>query len=94
MKKKSSVESSGVDRIAVERGELEDGVMHTRNLFDENPDGKEVDEASGKPWDDTGGKGNDESVRVVSEDEMLKKEDENDAAEKWLRENDPSWGKK
>lgn len=66
------------------------GVMHSTNLFDETPG---TDEATGRAWDTTGGIGNDESLTEITETHINRDTTRGDAADTWLRENDPNYGK-
>jgi len=87
----------GETRLHDEDRERDSGKFHVTNLFDENADGREVDEGTGKSWDDTGGIGNDEKIRVVSSPNPAilktpKEASDDERAEAWLKKNDPNYG--
>lgn len=83
MKHEAAILYKNKDREADERDSRDEGVMHNNDLFDENDDGKEVDESSGKPWDTSGGRGNDEELDEV-DDPNPPDECAGDEADQWL----------
>lgn len=77
-------------RISDEQKLRDSGVHHDKDLFDQNDDRRDVDEASGKPWDDTGGIGADESLREIADNEIVAPDEcVGDSADQWLNRNDP-----
>ena len=74
--------------------EINDRDMHFSNLHDEDADqsGETVDLATGKKYDNSTETGL-EGLNKVDESELVTDEIVEDAAEKWLKENDPDYGK-
>lgn len=74
--------------------EITDRDMHFSNLHDQDEDqsGEKIDLATGKPYNNSSETGH-EKLSELTEDELDKIEDDEDAATKWLRENDPDYGK-
>lgn len=85
----------GEPRIVAEGKELKSLRLHNSNLFDEGEDssGQKIDEATGKAVNPT-------EVTAVQMDRLTVTRkpftnlDEHDEADRWLRENDPEYGKK
>jgi hypothetical protein len=78
-------------KAADELNQFQNG--HVNNLFDLNEDvyGETSDLATGRPIDNTGNDSIEEELTIVepgSKDALPVLEEEDDAAAKWLREND------
>lgn len=73
--------------------EVESGELHNTNLYDQNedPNGDKVDLGTGQAIDNTSIERESEMLTGVSADELFSNNDEQsgDAADQWLRENDP-----
>jgi hypothetical protein len=67
------------------------GLLHSETLFDQNEDaaGESVNLATGRPIDNSTHTGM-EDLRVVDSNHITSDESEDDAAARWLRENDPN----
>ena len=85
----------GEPRIVEERRERNSLRLHNSNLFDEGEDlyGQKINEETGKavnPAKETAGQMN----RLTVMRKPFTDLDEHDEADRWLRENDPKYGKK
>lgn len=73
-----------------DKGEAMSGALHTETLYDQDEDaaGNKYNAATGKPFNNSKYTGL-EGLREVSADALDNTDDEDDAAAKWLRANDP-----
>lgn len=92
---KRKVNPDGETRLVEEERESKEGHLHADNLFDENEDfaGEKVDLATGKPIDNS--TATSEHIdgivtRKADQAPIGKVVEAEDAAERWLRENDPT----
>jgi hypothetical protein len=83
-------EDHGSEALKAEIKETAAGEHHFSNLYDQDEDraGAKVDELDGKPIDNSTDHGLN-NLTVHDDIPSEKKDDEDDAAARWLRENDP-----
>ncbi len=89
------LESSDADRTKTEQEEAKSLSLHIDNLFDQNEDfgGEKVDLATGRPIDNSTATSREIdgiTARKAGQAPIGKVVEAEDAAEKWLRENDPN----
>jgi hypothetical protein len=82
-------DAEGSEALEAELNETKAGEHHNSNLFDQDEDraGEKVDLATGTPIDNSTDHGL--GGLTIHQTPHVESDDKNDAAAKWLRENDP-----